>query len=110
MGLNTAALAIGGQIQSPTTIQQSKTEQWDGTCWTDVGALNTARDGQGSCGTTTLALTYGGGYPYKTETEGYDGTTWTEVGYIPAARGSNPTSIGTQTAAVCGVDKTLVEN
>ena len=103
-GITTAGLCIGGQVHVPTTIQQNKTEQWDGTSWTEVGALNNARDGMGSCGITTLALTYGGGYPWASlgaHTESYDGTSWTEQADLGTARGSNPTSVGTQTAAVC---------
>ena len=101
-GIVTAGLCIGGQVHVPTTIQQNATEQWDGTSWTEVGALTTARDAMGSCGTTTLALTYGGyGPAYSALTEAYDGTSWAEVADLTTARGSNPTSVGTQTAAVC---------
>jgi hypothetical protein len=39
------------------------TEIWNGTSWTEVNDLNTARDELGGCGTTTAALAIGGVNP-----------------------------------------------
>ena len=105
VGINTSAFCIGGQIQSPTTVQQNNTEIWNGVSWSEAATLNSARDGSGAAGTTALAILYGGGYPWASlgaKTETYDGSTWAEQADLSTARGSNPTSIGTQTAAVCG--------
>jgi len=57
IGLQTAALLVGGQ-PSP-----AYTEQWDGTSWTEVGDLATGRSGGTSAGTSSLGLVGGGEVP-----------------------------------------------
>jgi hypothetical protein len=41
----------------------ANTESWDGTSWTEVADLSTARNGVGSSGTTLSALAFGGEDP-----------------------------------------------
>jgi hypothetical protein len=93
-GTQTAALGIGGIIQpaSPpfTTVDQAKTESYDGTSWTEVNDLNTARSNaaRGSGGTQTSALYFAGivsGTP-SALTESWNGTSWTEVNDLNTAR------------------------
>ena len=55
-GIQTAALAFGGRIPSPTAI----TESYNGTNWTEVNDLNTARLALAGSGTSTAALAFGG--------------------------------------------------
>ena len=38
-GIATAALAIGGRVFPPTT-GQTKTEQWNGSSWTEMNDIN----------------------------------------------------------------------
>ena len=64
-------------------------ETYDGTSWSEVGDLNTARQEEGSSGNapSTTMLVFGGAEPSKTAaTESYDGTTWTEVADLATAR------------------------
>ena len=78
---NTSAIVIGG---SPTT---GATELWNGTNWTEVNDLNTARYGGGGTGIVTAALYFGGDTGSKTgATEQYNGTNWTEVADLATAR------------------------
>ena len=97
-GTQTAALAFGG---SPTT---AVTEKYDGTNWTTVNSMNTARTAAGA-GTQTAALAFGGtipGSPLPTQTaatEKYDGTNWTTVNSLNTGRTSLE-GTGTQTAAL----------
>ena len=60
IGLQTAALLVGGQ-PSPAF-----TEQWNGTSWTEVADLATGRSGGGSAGTSSLGLVGGGEVPAGT--------------------------------------------
>jgi hypothetical protein len=55
-GTQTAALAFGGDIPSPT----GATEEYDGTNWATSNPLNTARRVLGGAGTQTAALGFGG--------------------------------------------------
>jgi hypothetical protein len=74
------------------------TESWNGSTWTAVTSLNTARRVLAGAGTQAAALAFGG--TPSTATELWNGTSWT----------SNPTTIatarfwlagaGTQTAAL----------
>ena len=76
---NTAALAFGG---NPNT---DATEKWDGTCWTTVNPLNSARQYFAGAGTSTAALAFGGTPGASALTEKYDGTSWTEVSDLATA-------------------------
>ena len=59
-------MAFGG-----TPPATGKTENWNGTSWSEVADLTTARDGLGGAGTNSLGLAFGGGdaVPVKNATE-----------------------------------------
>ena len=65
-GTQTAALAFGGDTpSSPPVI--GNTESYDGSSWTEVNDLNTARAQLGGCGASnTAALAFGGMVPTST--------------------------------------------
>ena len=96
-GSNSSALAFGGY----ETSARAFTESYDGTSWTEVNDLNTARYGLGGRGTTTAALGFGGtpGSGRAGETEKWDGSSWTESGDLNTAR-YRLGGAGTQTAAL----------
>ena len=79
-GTATAALAFGGESPSLTV----NTELWNGSSWTELANLNTARGSAGGNGISTAALCFGGNTPsappyQATITEYWNGTSWTEV-------------------------------
>ncbi len=96
------------------------TEEWNGTNWTEVNDLNTARVGAGGAGVSnTSAIAFGGSVPYpspppptvpSTVVEEWNGTNWTEVADLNTARAYIAGS-GTKTAALAsgGSDKTNTE-
>ena len=81
-GTSTAGIYAGGRTSpgSPGGVQ-SVNESWDGTSWTELNDLNTARYTAGSGGTQTSALQFGGynGTAVVDLVESWDGTSWTEV-------------------------------
>ena len=79
---NTSALAFGGEINTP---ELANTETWDGTSWTEVNDLNTARHALAGCGTQTAALCIGGSNS-PALTESWNGTSWTEVADLNTGR------------------------
>jgi|6_EtaG_2_1085325.scaffolds.fasta_scaffold16136_2 hypothetical protein len=98
LGTTSAALAVGGN----TAITSA--EEFDGTSWTAVNAMGTARFRAGSAGLQTSGLVVAGaagpGGPITAAVEEYDGTNWTEQNDTPYAR-MQMGHAGTQTAAVC---------
>ena len=65
-------------------------ESWNGTSWTEVSNLNTARGQCGASGTQALALVYGGTpesepTPTSKRTESWDGTSWSQVAELATA-------------------------
>ena len=88
----TTALIFGGQSTSwPATPNQvDLTEQWNGTCWTEVNDMNGIRSEAGSFGISTGAMAVAGyrGFPAGLidEVEQYDGTSWTEVADVSSPR------------------------
>jgi hypothetical protein len=65
------------------------TEEYNGTTWTTVNSMNTARRGVGGAGIQTAALAFGGdiGPAFTGATEEYDGTSWaTSPGSLNTAR------------------------
>ena len=100
---NTTALAIFGFDRSPN--QTGKTEQWNGSSWTEVADANTDRIGLGAAGITTSALAWGG-YSYPAgasidNTEQWNGSVWTEVNDLNTARAGNSNAgAGTVSAAL----------
>ena len=71
--------------EGPSTATRSQTESYDGTSWTEVNDLNSARVYSFGDGSQTSAFAAGGHNPsnpgtYRTETETWDGTSWTVLG------------------------------
>jgi len=101
-GTQTAALGFGGDLLGPISAE---TESYNGTTWTSVNSLNTARAGIAGAGTQTAALAFGGSNPpgtRLTSTETWNGTSWTASGSLPVAK-KGMAGFGTQTAAIgCG--------
>jgi hypothetical protein len=88
-GIQTAALAAGGNIANPGTAATANTESYNGTSWTEVNDLNTARYYLGGAGTQTAAIATAGSTPpnvAKSENESWNGTSWTEVNDVNTAR------------------------
>ena len=98
-GTQTSALSFGGKLP-PTT---DGTESYNGTSWTEVNALGTARNALGGAGASnTSALAFGGESPVggnKNQTESWNGTNWTQVNVMNSARGSLG-GVGIVTAAL----------
>ena len=96
MGISTSALNFGGG----GTVNN---EKWNGTNWTEVNNLNTARDGNaGGAGTTAAGLAFGGKEPSPAvtgNTELWNGTNWTEVNNMNDDR-RQLVGTGTQTSAL----------
>ena len=81
---------------------RDETETFDGSSWTEVGDLNSARNQLTGAGTTTAALVCGGENPtaYNSITETWNGTSWTEVNNLNTAR-INAGGSGLQTSFLC---------
>jgi len=80
---NTAALCVGGGTPPVTNNLNANNESWNGTNWTEVNDVNTARRSATGAGTPSAALFFGGvaANPEATtgRTELWNGTNWTEV-------------------------------
>jgi hypothetical protein len=91
-----ASLAFAGY----TTTYVANNESYNGTSWTELTDVNTARSNTAGAGSQTAALVFGGILPAVTAvTEKWDGSSWTEVGDLNTAR-RYLGSAGTQTAAL----------
>jgi hypothetical protein len=114
VGTSTAALGFGGYAGyiacTPTTPYSvrwySCTESWNGSSWTTVNSLNTARHSLGGVGTQTAALGIAG-YAYALPstgrasscTESWNGTVWTASTTFPK-RSYGLSATGTSTSAL----------
>ena len=90
---NSAALSVGGRLTSasftasPQFAASAVNESYNGTAWTEVADLNTARDQMASGGTVTSALVAGGNpSPVTGKTESWNGTSFSEVADLNTAR------------------------
>jgi len=98
VGTQTAAICIGGN----TPPETGNTETYDGSSWTEVNDLNTARrlvQGMGTVYTSAFAV---GGYAppgYQTIVESWNGTSWTETTDLNSAKGAGGQA-GTSTAGI----------
>ena len=84
---NTTGLMFGGYdygVPGPT----GKTEQFNGTNWTEVNDLNTGRREVTGDGIVTAALIFGGkaGTTIQAITEDWNGVNWSEVADLSTAR------------------------
>jgi hypothetical protein len=96
-GVNTAALAIAGYTGSETP----KTEEFNGTAWSEQTDMGTVRYQVAGCGIQTAALAAGGIQPPAGETEEYNGSAWSEQGDLNTP--SHGFGLGgTQTSAIRG--------
>ena len=107
VGLQTAALAIGGYSGGALDT----VELYDGTNWTATTALPTAGGNQVRYGLSTAAVCAGGspGPGANTDVKEFDGTTWTATPSLATARDSNSGS-GTTTAGVIGAASPFLSN
>ena len=101
-GTATSGLLIGGY--SGTSGGDTTTEHYDGTNWTNGGALNNGYESGGYFGTQTAAVACAGtpvtGNPTKAEE--YNGASWTSISAIGTGRVTLG-GFGTETAGVvCG--------
>ena len=61
---STAGVVWGGYGTGGASLIRAETEVWNGSGWTEVNDLNTARNSPGSAGIVTAAgLTFGGAAP-----------------------------------------------
>jgi len=96
LGTQTAGIYFGG---SPYL---GSNESYNGTAWTEVNDLNTARQELGGSGTQAAALATGGRISspaYVANNESWNGSSWTEVNDLNTARGSLD-STGTSTDSI----------
>ena len=103
-GSQTAAIAFGGVQYTPPPVSRAYTELYDGTSWTEVNDLNTARERVSSAATTNTASLCIAGVVYpgattKNLTENWNGTNWTEVNDTNLSEGGR-FGFGTPSAAV----------
>ena len=100
-GTSTSALGSGGYKQG-TGGGTGETELWNGTNWTEVADLNTARSGAGSFGAdNTSVLAFGGYAPPGDQAvvEDWNGASWVEVADLSSGR-QRPGGAGTTTAGL----------
>jgi hypothetical protein len=82
-GTQNAALFFAG---NNGTADVANNESYDGTSWTELADLNTARRLIGGIGTQTAALAFGGNPPATGATEEWNGTSWVEGDDLSTAR------------------------
>ena len=104
-GSQTAALAFGGDHMPTEPRMVGETESYDGSSWTEVADLNTARGQSGGGGTTTATICFGGegqppGFEALDVTETWNGSGWTETGDLNTVRYAHA-GFGTTTSAIC---------
>jgi hypothetical protein len=96
---NNSAIVFGGF--TPTAL--ALTETYNGSSWTEVNDLNTARGGGAGIGNDSITanLYVGSGFPtpVSAQNESWNGTSWTEVGDLNAGK-QYLSSGGTQTSGI----------
>ena len=100
-GTLTSGLAISGD---PVPSPISNVEQYNGSSWTEITDVNTARYDGAGVGTTAPVSLFIGGYTTTSiaNTESWNGSAWTEVNDLNTAR-FNASAFGTYTSSVlCG--------
>ena len=61
LGTQTDSLLFGGRKNSAPASNRAETEKYNGTAWTEVNDLPAAKEGVAGFGTTTNAVSAGGG-------------------------------------------------
>ena len=113
IGIQTAALCMGGTNTSPSYAEANDTLSYDGSAWTELAAFNTTRANGiwAADGTQTAAIMAGGEPPALSDTETWDGSSWTEVNNLNTARDNcTSTSEGTSTASLAFMGGTPAPN
>ena len=99
VGTQTAAIFIAGENPGPSNV--ALVESYDGSSFTEIADVNTARRIAGASGVQTAALFFGGYTSGNVgSTESWNGSSWTEVNDLNSARRAMGGS-GTYTAALC---------
>ena len=103
-GPRDASLYFGGE-GNPNNAVQAVNESYDGSSWTELSDLNTARRNVAGFGTQTAAVAAGGLIPPANPqtqdlVEEWDGSCWTEVTDVPVAGIPDASSAGTLTAGL----------
>jgi hypothetical protein len=100
-GTQTAGLVFGGG-DGPAASAKTATESWNGSTWTSVNSIGTARYSLAGFGTQTSAVAALGNLvpgAVTAATEEYDGTSWVTTISASTARGAIPGSAGTTSKA-----------
>ena len=96
-GIATSGVIFGGYTGSTYV---ANTETYNGTSFTEVNDLNSARGALGYAGSSQSdGLAISGVNPYVTNVEKWNGTNWTETGDVAVARNAG-SGAGTSTAAI----------
>ena len=87
-GTVSASIIFGGYAPSspPPNNYYANTESYDGTSFTEVNDLNTARSSASGFGSSTSAIMAVGNQGPKAQTELWNGTSWTEVNDVNTGR------------------------
>ena len=94
-----SGVVFGGEAPSVPSIT-AKTEEYDGTSWSNGGDAPTGKSDMVSVGTQTVAL-WGGGSPTSSASYLYDGSSWTGTGAMTFSnRDVYSGGAGTSTAAL----------
>jgi hypothetical protein len=96
-GTGSNATAFGGI----TTVRVGNTESYNGTSWTEVNDLNTARNCAGFGEYNSAIAASGYGTDITTAVELWNGTSWTETTDVNAGRNACMGIGTTQTAGLC---------
>jgi len=101
MGVQTSALASGGDDGGGGGSGVVSVESWNGSAWTEVNNIGTARYGGASAGSQSDALYSSGstGSGVLSQVEAWNGTSWTEVAEVATAV-RKTCGAGTATAAI----------
>ena len=97
------APATAGQVAGgggPGSLNDN-TEQYNGSAWTEVADLNTAKFGQAGTGTQTAAISAGGfTTTWVAESETWNGTSWAEGNNLNSDERFEMASAGTSKAGL----------
>ena len=98
-GVSSASALCAGGYNGSANI--TDTELYDGTSWTEVNNLTTARGQATQAGTQTSAIIMGGSPPTIGNVETWNGTNWTETTDLNTTRRSQASAAASSTAALC---------
>jgi len=107
-GTQASSIIAGGRSAgSPPGLIMNNAEKYDGSSWTAISNINTARRGaQGAATVNTAAIIYGGPtqpsppFSNSVDTESWNGSSWTEVNELNTGKSNSYGSMGSSTAAI----------